>query len=120
MSTPLTTLHEQVAENMASQVSIVNTVEAMQMAVEEVKDPVKIISVMKKKSNKLSRMMRWQLLRFMKTLLVLRRCFLERNLAGLEDVQVILSLEFNPLNSVKIRTWSTQASNCSIWRTGKT
>ena len=35
MSTPLTTLHEQVAENMASQVSIVNTVEAMQMAVEE-------------------------------------------------------------------------------------
>ena len=31
----LTTLHEHMAENMASQVSIVNTVEGMQMAVED-------------------------------------------------------------------------------------
>lgn len=31
----LTTLHEHMAENIASQVSIVNTVEGMQMAVEE-------------------------------------------------------------------------------------
>ena len=40
ISTPLTTLHENVQENMASQVSIVNTVEAMQMAVEEFGDHV--------------------------------------------------------------------------------
>ena len=36
----LTTLHEQMAENMTSQVSIVNTVEAMQMAVEEFQEHV--------------------------------------------------------------------------------
>lgn len=38
--TPLTTLPENAAENMASQVSIVNTVEAMQMAVEEFSEHV--------------------------------------------------------------------------------
>ena len=38
--TPLTTLHENIHENMASQVSIVHTVEAMQMAVEEFGDHV--------------------------------------------------------------------------------
>ena len=37
---PLTTLHENMAENMQSQMSIVNTVEAMQMAVEEFQEHV--------------------------------------------------------------------------------
>lgn len=45
LQTPLTTLHENVAENMASQMSIVHTVEAMQMAVEEFGEHVETCNV---------------------------------------------------------------------------
>ena len=37
---PLATLHENIAEHMASQVSIVNTIEGMQMAVEDFSEHV--------------------------------------------------------------------------------